>query len=71
MDARQTSKMIGKVRLLKSRIKTDSFLNDITTSSYKVFEDLDSDIVVKIRKLGNISRETAKRYVLVIHNTGF
>jgi hypothetical protein len=45
--------MIGKVRSLKSQIKTRSSLEEITTSSNVVFKDCVSDVVVEICKLGN------------------
>ena len=40
-----------KVRSLKSRIKTHSFLEEIITSSKEVFKDLESDMSVRIRTL--------------------
>jgi len=46
IEAHQASKTICKVRLLKSRIKTCSFLEDIVTSNHKVFRDVVSDIAV-------------------------
>jgi len=60
IEAHQASKMICKVRSLKSRIKTRSFLKDITTSSNEVFKDWVYNVAVDIRKLGNPSRETAE-----------
>jgi len=52
--------MIYKVRLLKSRVKTRSFLEEIITSSNEVFKDSVSDMGVKIQKLGNPITETAE-----------
>jgi hypothetical protein len=46
IEAYQASKTICKVRSLKSRIKTRSFLEDIITSNNEVFRDFVSDIVV-------------------------
>jgi len=60
MEAYQASKMICKVRSLKSRIKTCSFLEEMITSSNEVFKDSVSDMVVEIQKLGNPTRETAE-----------
>ena len=60
MEAHQASKMICKVRSLKSRIKTHSFLEEIITSSNEVFKDCVSDMAVEIQKLGNPTRETAE-----------
>jgi hypothetical protein len=60
IETHQASKMICKVRLVKSRIKLCSFLDDIITSSNEVFKDCVSDMVVKIRKLGNPTRKTAE-----------
>ena len=60
MEAHQASKMICKVRSLKSRIKTGSFLEEIITSSNEVFKDCVSDMGVEIEKLGNPTRETAE-----------
>jgi hypothetical protein len=59
MEARQASKMIWKVRPLKSRIQTRSFLEEIITSSNEVFKDCVFEMAVEIRKLGNPTRETA------------
>jgi hypothetical protein len=52
--------MISKVKLLKSRIKTRSFLEEIITSSNEVFKDCVSDMAAEIRKLGNPTCETAE-----------
>jgi hypothetical protein len=53
IEALQASKMICKVMLLKLRIMTCSFLEEIITSSNEVFKDCVSNMVVKICKLGN------------------
>jgi hypothetical protein len=52
--------MICKVRSLKSRLKTRSFLEDIITSSNEVFKDCAFHMAVEIRKLVNPTRETAE-----------
>jgi len=70
INAHQASKMICEFRLLKSQIKTWSFLEHIITSSNEVFKDFESDMAVGIRKLGNVTRETAESYVIVQHNVG-
>ena len=59
MEAHQASKMICKVRSLKSRIKTHSFLEKIITSSNDVFKDNVSDMAVRNRMLGIPTRESA------------
>jgi len=63
-------KMICKPRLLKSRIKTCSFLEVMMTSNNEVFKDCESDIAVAIWWLSNSTRETAKNYVVVKWNAG-
>jgi len=60
MEAHQASKMICKVRSLKSRIKTRSFLEEIITSRNEVFKDCVSDMAVEIQTLGIPTRETAE-----------
>jgi len=52
-EAHEASKTICKVRSLKSRIKTRSFLEEIITSSEEVFIDFESDMAVGIRNLGD------------------
>ena len=52
--------MICKVRLLKSRIETRSFLEEIITSSNEVFKDFESDMVARIRTQGNQTAKTAE-----------
>jgi hypothetical protein len=51
--------MICKVKSLKSRIQTRSFVEEIITSSNEVYKDWVSDTAVEIRKLGNSTQETA------------
>jgi len=53
IEAHQASKTICKLRSLKSRMKTRSFLEGIKTSSDDVSKDIDSDMAVEIRNLGN------------------
>jgi len=48
IKAHQASKMICKVRLLKSQIKKHSSSQEIITSSNEVFKDLELDIVFGI-----------------------
>jgi hypothetical protein len=57
--------MICKVRLLKSRIKTRSFLEEIITSSMEVFKDCESDMAVGIRKFGNMTQMTGGSELIV------
>jgi len=60
IEAHQVSKIICKVRSLKSRIKTCSFLEEIITLGKEVFKDCESDMEVRIGKLGDPTRETAE-----------
>ena len=53
IQAHQASNMICKVRSLKSRIKKGLFLKEIITSSNEVFKDVESDMVVWNRQLGD------------------
>jgi hypothetical protein len=55
IEAHQPSMMIGKLTLLKSRIQTPLFLEEIITSTNEVFKDFESDMAVAIRKLGNLN----------------
>jgi hypothetical protein len=57
--------MIAKVRSLKSRIKTGSFLEQIITMSKEVFKDCESDKVVKFIMLCYLTRKTAESNVTV------
>jgi len=41
-------------------MKTHAFLEEIITSSNEVFKDFESDMAVGIRKLVNLTRETAE-----------
>jgi len=52
--------MICKVRSLKSRIETHSFLEEIITSTYVVFKDVESNMVVRIRILHKPTYQTAE-----------
>jgi len=63
-------KIICEVRSLKSWIKTHSILEEIITSSNEVLIDCESDRVVGIRKLGNLTRETAESNVVVKQTAG-
>jgi hypothetical protein len=51
--------MIGNVRLLESRIKTHSSLEEMETPRKEVLKDFESDMAVGRRILGNPTRETA------------
>jgi hypothetical protein len=65
IEAHQALKMICKVRLLKSRTTTVSFLEDIITTSNEEFKDFESDMAVGIRKLCNPTRENVESDVTV------
>jgi len=65
IETHQASKMICKVRSLKSPIKTCSGLEENTTSNYEGFKDFVSDRAVGIRKLHNPTRETTESNVTV------
>ena len=56
----QASKMICKVRSLKSHINTSSFLEHIITSDYVEFKVFETDMGIGIRKLGNLTQHTAE-----------
>jgi len=60
IEAQQPSMMVCKVRSLKLRIKICSFLEEIITSTNEVFKDVESDMVVGIRKPCNATEETAE-----------
>ena len=62
--------MICKVRSLKSRINTHSFLEEIISSSNEVFNDFVSDMAVEIRKVGNPTRKTAEHNDTVTQTAG-
>jgi len=66
--AHHTSKMICNVSLLKSWIKTCSFLEEIITSSIEVFKDFESDMAIGIRPFGIATWETAHSNVIVKQN---
>jgi hypothetical protein len=46
-------------------MKTLSFLDEIITSRNEIFEDCESDMAVGLRKLGNMTRVTAKSIVIL------
>jgi len=64
MEAHQVSNMICKVRLLKSRIRICTYLEDIITSTNEVFKDLESDSTPGIQKPSSSTWEAVKRYVI-------
>jgi len=70
IEAHQASKMICKVRSLISWIQTHTFWEEIMTSSDEVLKDFESDMAVGIRKMGNPTWETTKRYVIRKQNAG-
>jgi len=70
IEDHQASRIICKVRLLKLQIKTSSFLEEIITLSNDMFKDLESDMAVEIRKLGNPTRETAENNDTVKQTAG-
>jgi hypothetical protein len=70
IEAHQASKMICKVRSLKSRMKTPSFFEDIRTLRKEVLSDFEFDTAVDIMKLGNPTREIAKNHDILKKNPG-
>jgi len=70
IEAHHASRMIYKVRSLKSRIKTGSFLEEMIISSNEVFKDFVCDMAVEMRKLGNTTPETAENNDTVKHTVG-
>ena len=70
MEAYKVSNMICKVRLLKLRIKKHWFLDDMITFSHKVFEHVESDMVLGIWMLCNLSWDTVKTNVTVKYSDG-
>jgi len=64
MEVRKALKLMCYVRSLKLRIMRTSWLEDIITCNNVVFEDLESDVVLRIWKLSNSTWETFKRYVI-------
>jgi hypothetical protein len=62
--------MICTVRSLKSPIKTCAYLEEIITSRNEVFKDGISDMVVEIRKLGNMTQKTAENNTTVKQSVG-
>jgi len=69
-EAHQTSNMICKGWLLKSRIKTSLFLEEIISSSKVGLKDFESDMVVRITKLGNSTRKTTEINNTVLQTAG-
>ena len=65
IEAHEASNMIGKVRSLNSRIKTQSFLEDIITWVNEIFINWESDMVVGIWSLCNSSWEAVECYIIV------
>jgi hypothetical protein len=57
--------MIFSVRSLKSPLKRHELLDDILTSSYKVFKDFVSDMGVGIGKMGNPILKMSENLVVV------
>ena len=68
VEAHQVSKMMCKVRSLKSQILTHSYLEEIITFSNEVLYNFESDMAVGIRNLCNSTQETAKSHVIVNQN---
>jgi len=66
----QPSNLICTVRLLKSPIKSCSLLEEIGTSSKKVFIKFESNIAVGSWKLDNSTSETVKSYMIVKKKAG-
>jgi hypothetical protein len=60
----QTSKMICKVRFLKSQSNIGSLLDEINSSSNEGFTDIDSDRVVGNQMQSYPTQETAKSSVI-------
>ena len=71
IEARRASLMISKVRSLSSRIRTCSFVEEITISSTELFKDLPSNMPVRIRQLGNSTRKIAESYVTSQQTAGW
>jgi len=67
IEAHHASKMICTVKLLKSRIQTHSFVEEIISSSKEVFKDLESDMAVRIRMLVDPTRKTGESNDTVKH----
>jgi hypothetical protein len=71
IEAYQASKMICKVRSLKSQVQTTSFLEEIITSSNEVFQDFESDMAIEFSTLGNLTPGTAESNDIVMQTPGF
>jgi len=70
IETHQPSKMIWKVRSLKSCIRTHSFIEEIITSSNEMFKHFESDMAVGIRNLGNPTGKTAEGNYTVKQTAG-
>jgi hypothetical protein len=62
--------MICKVRSLKSRIKTGSFVEEIITSGNEEFKDFESDVAVGNRKLHYPIKDTPKSNIIIKQRVG-
>jgi len=69
IKAHQTAKMICTVWLLKSPIKTCSFLQEIITSHNQIFNNFKSNIPIESTNLGTLPWEITENYVIVKYNT--
>jgi len=54
--------MIFQVRSLKSRIETQLFFEEITTSSKEEFKDVDSEMTVEVRMFVNPTQKSAESH---------
>ena len=69
-DAHQALKMICKVMLLKSQIKTREFFEEIITSSNEVFKECESHMALRSRQLSNPARNPAESNDTAQHTVG-
>jgi hypothetical protein len=65
MEAHRALKKFGKVRLLKLRITTPSFWEDIIIPGIEGFKDFESDSTERIRNLHNTPQDKSNCYVIV------
>jgi len=70
IEAYQVSKIICNVRLLKSRIKTNSFVEEFITVSKGVFKNRGSAMAVRFRTLGDLTQEIPESNDTVMQTTG-
>jgi len=70
IEAHQTLKMICKLRLLKSQIKTRWCLEEMITSSNEESNDFEPDMALELRNQEYPTLETAERYIIVKQNVG-